>query len=67
MKHTKRDIAATVQLPAEIANPLREVAGQVCIDPTNLARLVLRAFLPRLKKGELAIVNGELVEAPKAA
>lgn len=67
MKHAKRDIAATVQLPAEIAGPLREIAGNVYMDPTNLARLILRSYLPRLKSGEAVITNGELVEAQKAA
>ena len=60
MKPTKRNISANIQLPSELAEPLREIAKQMCMDPTNLARLVLRGSLRRLKSGEASIVNGDI-------
>ena len=67
MKQTKRNIGATIQLPEELANPLREIAGNIGMDPTNLVRAILRAKLPQFPAGKAAITNGEMVEIKQAA
>jgi predicted transcriptional regulator len=62
-----RQIAATIQLPKDLAEPLERFAEQTGMKKTAIAQAALRSTLPGLLAGELAVVNGEIRPTPRAA
>ena len=64
---TKRKAGQSIQLTEDLAKPLQEFGKKAGMTGAGVARVILAFGLPRLIRGEMYIVNGELKESSKAA